>query len=254
MSEFVFDSIQSTPWSRWKAWFRACLAPPTCELCESLVPQVPALCPDCAEGLQLLGAALCARCALPFSATDSRPHLCGVCLAKPPSFEKAVSVFRFEKSAAQLLHRVKFSGRIQAFAPFFPEAAVKFRNMVESFAPERILPMPLSWRRRFRRGFNQSAVLAEELQRRSGCRIPWGPPVRRRFMTPQARKNRAERLQAMRGAFQVRHNEIWRGRRVLLVDDVLTTGASADALSAALLRAGAQRVQVFTLARVGRRI
>ncbi len=114
-------------------------------------------------------------------------------------------------------------------------------------------PLPLDWRRRWARGFNQSELLAREVARRWGA--PLARPVRRtRATAPQAGLTRAERRVNVGGAFAVRRPEAVRGLRVLLIDDVLTTGATASACAGALKRAGARSVTILTLARADRRL
>jgi ComF family protein len=115
-----------------------------------------------------------------------------------------------------------------------------------------IIPVPLHWRRRFQRGFNQAALLAARVARRYA--VPVVVAVRRRRATAtQAGLSNAKRRANVAGAFEVRRPRAVAGRRILLVDDVMTTGATASACAAALKRAGARYVAVLTLARVDRR-
>jgi ComF family protein len=116
-----------------------------------------------------------------------------------------------------------------------------------------IVPMPLHWRKRLERGFNQSELLARVLSRRTG--IPVLNALERRKPTaPQAGLTRAQRRSNVAGAFEAsRRRDRIDGRHVLLIDDVLTTGATASACAAVLKRAGARRVTVLTLARADRR-
>ena len=115
-----------------------------------------------------------------------------------------------------------------------------------------IVPMPLHWRKRLERGFNQSELLARFVARRTG--IPLVRGLQRRKRTdPQAGLTRAQRRTNVSGAFEVRRRRDVEGRHVLLIDDVLTTGATASACAGVLKRAGAKRVTVLTLARADRR-
>lgn len=115
-----------------------------------------------------------------------------------------------------------------------------------------IVPMPLHWRKRLQRGFNQAELLAKVVSRRSGVGIT--NALRRRKQTdPQAGLTRSQRRTNVAGAFEVSRREQVEGRHVLLIDDVLTTGATAGACAAALKRAGARRVTLLTLARADRR-
>ncbi len=195
----------------------------------------------------------CRVCALPFPAGTPPGRLCGDCLERPPSFQRARSAWEFEGTLPRLFHAFKFGGQVRALRPLLPVAVASFAAALEGFAPQALLPMPLAWWRRLRRGFNQSYVLAEILQKGLGTRIPHAQGIRRRGSPPQARRGRAERFRAMRGAFVVGRKGEVRGRRILVVDDVMTTGATVEALSKSLLQAGAEAVQVWTLARRGRK-
>jgi ComF family protein len=127
------------------------------------------------------------------------------------------------------------------------------RALPRAEAFDAIVPMPLHWVRRWRRGFNQSELLARVLAKRIG--VPVVAAVRRRKPTPpQAGLTSAQRRTNVAGAFVVKNSSQIRGQHVLLIDDVLTTGATARACAAALKRAGAAQVTVLTLARVDRRM
>lgn len=129
-----------------------------------------------------------------------------------------------------------------------------FRSAVGSFDPDLLVPMPLGWLRRWRRGFNQSYLLLKSLRHRAGIDVPIWRGVRRRTRAPQARLDRAARQRALSGAFLPIRSGDLKGRRLLIVDDVLTTGATAESLSKCLLQAGAHSVQVFAFARARRKV
>ena len=234
-------------------FFFACLAPPRCEACETLVPKVPSLCPDCVAGLRPLLGPHCRHCALPFERGSPSGRLCAECLERPPSFQKASSAFEFEGTAVRLCHDFKFGQQLQALQPVLPVALESFTKVLYDFAPQLLAPVPLGWWRRFRRGFNQSYVLAQALQQGLGSELPYLAGLRRRGTPPQARRGRADRHLAMRGVFEVQRPRLARGFRILIVDDIMTTGATVEALSKSLLQAGAEAVQVWTLARRGRK-
>ncbi len=234
-------------------WLRRCLAPSTCELCETLVVHPPDLCSTCEAGLKTLRREHCSCCALPFSAGSRDGHLCEDCLGQPPSFQKVSAAFEFAGSAEALLHALKFGRRLPLLPALTRRALLSFREAVQSFRPHALLPVPLGRWRRFRRGFNQSHALAAELNRVSGSGIPLVSGVHRRQASPQARKDRAERLRAMAGAFAVEKPQFFRKQRVLVLDDVMTTGATVESLGKSLLQAGAEAVQVYVLARTARK-
>jgi ComF family protein len=229
------------------------LAPQQCGLCDRLLREESYLCGACDEGLTLLPPSRCEICSLPFEGSFETEHRCGDCLAGAPNFAKASCTFRFEGGVVKLLHRLKFGGQWEALDALVPRALPGFREILAAFQPEWLVPVPLPWWRRLRRGFNQSMAIAMRLRSAANSKIPCFHGLRRRASQPQALRGREERGSALRGAFRVTRPESLRGRRLLVVDDVLTTGATAESLSKTLLQAGAQMVQVFTLARTQRR-
>jgi ComF family protein len=164
-------------------------------------------------------------------------------------FDAAYAYGEYEGPLRKLIHEFKYSGVSQL--------AAKLGPMMSGAMPreqrfEAIVPMPLHWRKRLERGFNQSELLAKVLSKRTG--IPVVNALRRRkSTTPQAGLTRAQRRTNVAGAFEADERERIDGRHVLLIDDVLTTGATASACAAVLKRAGARRVTVLTLARADRR-
>jgi ComF family protein len=174
--------------------------------------------------------------------------LCGLCRRGLTGFDAAYSFGSYDGELRQLVHLFKY-GRIQTLA----RPLAKFLSMAlpldRSF--DVIVPMPLHWRKRFQRGFNQSELLARAVGKR------WNVPVERlarriRATTVQAGLTSAKRRANVSGAFRAK--AAIRGKKVLLVDDVMTTGATASACASALKRAGAVSVTLLTLARVDRRL
>jgi len=164
-------------------------------------------------------------------------------------FDAAYSFGAYEGVLRELIHLFKY-GRVRSLAR--PLGAQLAAAIPQDQRFDVVAPVPLHWRRRLARGFNQAALLAAAVARRYA--VPVTRAVRRRRGTPsQAGLSNAQRRANVAGAFQVRRAERVRGRRVLLVDDVMTTGATASACAAALKRAGAAYVAVLTLARADRR-
>lgn len=234
-------------------FYGACLSPPTCEACPALVESPPELCLACRNSVITLREAHCRICALPFEKGSLTEHLCQECLETPPAFQRVQSAFEFRGSLPRLLHAFKFGACFPVLVPLLEAALPSFQETVEEFSPQALVPVPLGWWRRFRRGFNQSYVLAEGLRRALGIDLPILTELQRRGTSPQARRGRDERFRAMRGVFRVSSVPSFRGRRLLVIDDVLTTGATAESLGKSLLQAGAEAVQVWTLARTGRK-
>jgi ComF family protein len=193
----------------------------------------------------------CVDCHAPFvnRAPLDDEGRCALCRLGLSGFDAAYSFGEYDGALRKLIHLFKYSG-------VYPLAG-ELGGMMLSALPRDVrydvaVPMPLHWLRRWRRGFNQSELLARVAGRRLG--VPVRNAVRRRKSAPaQAGLTAAERRKNVAGAFEVSQRKHVEGRHVLLIDDVLTTGATAAACARALKRAGATRVTVLTLSRADRR-
>ena len=228
------------------------LLPPACLTCDAAVDSQGTLCAACWRGLHLLTAPLCRQCGVPFlhagqAGTDG---LCPACHEHPPAFGAARAALRYDEGARRLLLPFKHGDRTELAAPL---ARLMARAGADLLARTDLLaPVPLHWRRLLSRRYNQAALLARLVARIAGR--PMIPDLLRRTRpTPSlGERSAAERAALLEGAFAVTPSAAHRiaGRRVLLVDDVLTSGATAEACAAALLAAGAAVVDVLAAARV----
>jgi ComF family protein len=221
------------------------LYPPRCAACLVALEQDVPLCATCHTSLYPLGVA-CPRCAEPLDGAHALP--CRRCRRAPPPFAAIEAPWRYGGELATALLRLKFGGRhdlARQLAPLYQDAL-----RTAAIEVDLVVPVPLHWRRRLARGFDQAALLTA----RAGT-LP--APVERRVLrrvrsTPaQTGRGAAERRRNLRGAFAdpTRHRHRIAGRRVLLVDDVATTGATLAAAATALLAAGAAEVRGFAVAR-----
>lgn len=213
----------------------ACL-PHTCLLCAC--DSDDTLCPDCKSDLPRLPPG-CPYCAEPTE--DGR--VCGRCLAHPPHFDATYAPLAYAYPVDRLIHTYKYSGEL-ALAPWF--AAL----MAESIGPagfDCILPLPLHPLRLRERGFNQAAELARQLGKKLRFRVDLDSCRRRRATPPQAALPHKARADNVRGAFECTRR--FDGERLLLVDDVLTTGATANECARTLKSHGAALVSVAVVAR-----
>ncbi len=239
------------------AGFLHLVFPTPCHVCQRPLGfgRRSALCPACWDALERAPQGGCRRCGWPFPAAAAargaeRP-LCQRCRETHDQFEAARAVLLYRdggvaRAAILLCKHGRRLGLLQHLAALL--AAEAPADLMQR-AWDAVAPVPLHWRRRGRRGFNQAEALARAVGRRHGL------PVERRCLvrvraTPPQQGNAAARQRNVRDAFAVRRAARIAGRRVLLVDDVFTTGATANACAAALLAAGAAAVGVLTLARV----
>ena len=194
----------------------------------------------------------CVSCRTPFRNRFplDEHSLCGLCRAGARGFDGAYCFGAFEGTLRKLIHLFKYN-RMKPLAR--PLAGYLAAALPRDQRFEVVVPMPLHWRRRWQRGFNQAELLARRTARRAG--IPMVNAVRRtRATATQAGLSNARRRENVAGAFRVKKPRAVAGRRVLLIDDVMTTGATASACALALKRAGATSVALLTLARVDRRL
>ncbi len=194
----------------------------------------------------------CVSCRTPFQnrfPLDEQGR-CRLCCAGARGFDAAYCFGAYEGALRELIHLFKY-GRMKPLARTL--AAHLASALPRDHAFDLVVPMPLHWRRQWQRGFNQSELLARRTARRRG--IPMVNAVRRtRATAAQAGLSNARRRENVAGAFRVKKPRAVDGRRVLLIDDVMTTGATAAACSLALKRAGAKSVVLLALARVDRRL
>lgn len=175
---------------------------------------------------------------------------CALCRTGVRGFDAACCFGAYEGALRELIHLFKY-GRMRPLAGPLSDMVAAALPREEGF--DAVVAMPLHWRRRWERGFNQAELLARATARR--CGLPLVKAVRRvRATAPQAGLSNARRRENVAGAFRAIPGRPLEGKRVLLVDDVMTTGSTAGACALALKRAGARRVTLLTLARVDRRL
>jgi ComF family protein len=223
--------------------------PPACPLCGVLLDKdgSPVFCPACLAGMQPVVSPHCPRCLLPYPAVDGHDHLCQACLLDPPPFSAVTSVALYEDCLRQAVQRFKYRGAFSLDRPLGRLLAAALEADPAAGRPDLLVPVPLHVSRLRRRGYNQSLLLARGLGRRWRVPVPARLLVRTRPTIPQQGLKAAERRRNLKGAFRIR--KPLDGETVLLVDDVMTTGATARECSRVLLEAGAGRVAVAVLGR-----
>lgn len=224
--------------------------PPSCIACRAATGEAQALCAACWSNIGFIERPYCERLGTPFAVDLGAGLLSPAAIADPPVFARARAACRFDGTARELVHRLKYGDR--------PELALALGRMMAQAGRELlaeadlILPVPLHRTRLWSRRFNQAAVLAETVSRLSGK--PHDPLLLRRAKRTrqQVGLTRAQRAENLQGAFKVapESKPALENRRIVLVDDVLTTGSTVNAASRVLLRAGARSVDVLTFARV----
>lgn len=224
------------------------LLPPRCLACGTAVDRQGGLCAACWTRLTFIAPPHCACCGLPFDFAVPEETLCGACLAKPPPFDRARAVLVYDDGSRPLVLGFKHGDRIHAAGAYGTWLARAGAEILRD--ADLIVPVPLHRWRLFRRRYNQAALLSNALSKRSGVATVPDLLLRRRATRIQGGLGRLGRARNVKGAFALRRGAEVAGKRVVLVDDVLTTGATLAECAAVLRRAGAARVDVLTLARV----
>lgn len=216
--------------------------PPRCPGCGIIVDGDDAFCIDCWSGMEFLGEPCCARCGLPFEHAMGEGAACGTCLADPPPFDSARAVLAYGDVARKVALRLKYGRRLGLARLIARHMA---RQLPSFEQPLLIVPVPLHRWRLWWRGFNQSALIADHLGRLSGLKVDKHALLRTRATQPLRGMHAGQRAKAVRGAFALAEGHGLKGRAVLLIDDVHTSGATAAACARVLKRAGASRVHVL---------
>ena len=226
------------------------ILPPTCLACRTPVGEGGGLCPRCWVGAGFIERPYYERLGTPFPSDHGGSLISPAALAEPPAYARARAVARYGDVVRDLTHMLKYGDRLDLVHALGRRMT---RAAAELLADADVLvPVPLHWTRLWQRRFNQSSVLARAVSKFSGVPAADHLLARARATPPQFGLARKERARNVQGAFEVpkaRRIEV-KGKKLVLVDDILTTGATVDACTKVLLRAGAARVDVLVLARV----
>jgi ComF family protein len=214
--------------------------PARCAGCGTIVDEVHSFCPDCWKQVEFLGDNGCSTCGIPLEATEAAE--CGVCIARPPRIHRTRSAVAYDELSRSIALRLKYGRKVALARTMAPLLRADDKAI--------LVPVPLHRGRLWQRGFNQSALVARELAKATGYRSE--PHLLKRVKATPALKGMSlrQRRKVVAGAFAVDSSAELEGRTVVLIDDVLTTGSTANACARALRRAGAERVELVSWARV----
>lgn len=225
--------------------------PPLCIVCREPVADAGSLCPACWSTLHFLDGPVCAVCGLPFDFDPAGETVCAACLAHPPAFDRARAILRYDDISRKPILAIKRADRLDLVPAFGRWLERTGRELLAG--SDVLMPVPLHRARLWRRRYNQAAELARALSRCSGLPLDVLSLRRTRRTPSQGEMPSAQaRRRNVRGAFAAERGAAVAGKRIVLVDDVLTTGATVNACAKALKRAGAAEVYVLALARVVR--
>jgi ComF family protein len=236
--------------SRTLHWFLDLIFPPVCPVCQSLFDsrrKDRVICSACRKAIRFVTPPLCPRCGLPYP--GGRAHLCAACLKERRYFASHRTAALYDGALKEMIHRFKYQGVFPLTQVLGDLLEPVLKAIRREHRVDVLIPVPLHIRRLRERGFNQALLLVKELSKRSG--IPYQERVLAKIReTPeQISLKKRERAKNVKGVFEVTDQGAIKGKRVVLVDDVYTTGATVNECSRALLQAGAKQVAVLTVAR-----
>lgn len=224
--------------------------PPRCHGCGLVVDQDDSLCPACWARLRFIGDPRCIACGIPFEIAMGVDALCGACMERPPHFQQARAAVLYDDLPRSILMRFKYGGRPHLARMMARHMRLAARAWLEDEGAV-LVPVPLARWRLWRRGYNQAGLIARELQRHCPAVMLPDALVRHRATRVSGTLSRYQRFGNVKGAFRLNERARDRiiGRKVILIDDVMTSGATADSCAQVLVKGGAAAVHVLTWAR-----
>ena len=246
-----FVNPQISKMHQWVNWWLGRLYPEVCQVCDKEKASFyeSYRCGSCRSGVEFIELPFCKRCGTPFEGEITNEFTCSNCLDQELHFRSARAAVRLTRVVQDVVHAYKYEGGLW----FEPLLAGWLADHAAEVLPPRewdwIVPVPLHWWKARQRSFNQAERLGSILSKATGISMNTKLVRRNRATDTQTRLNRQERAENMKRAFEYRAKERIEGKRIILVDDVLTTGATASACAKVLMRNGAAVVDVWTVAR-----
>jgi ComF family protein len=223
--------------------------PSQCACCERFLGEAEqGLCSDCLSRVRWIEPPFCTVCGVPFISPEAGLHPCGTCRSRPRHFTTARALGYYVGPLQEIIHRWKYQGRLSLTPLLGRWMSEGLSRFWEPDSLELLIPVPLHTERLRDRGFNQSLLLVRAVSRHTGIPFARALLQKRRATVPQIHLSGRERERAVKGTYEVVRKDRLKGGSILLVDDVYTTGATVNECARVLVKAGANRVEVLTLA------
>ncbi len=227
------------------------ILPPRCAFCGKVMNEDKGICDDCIAQIDFLNHDICYRCGYPYgNILDKKGHkLCGKCAGKRGGlFRLSRSAYGYDDFSKKLILDLKFNDKTD-LAPLLAKMMYVAGQDIFTAGVDVIVPVPLHYTRLLKRKYNQSALLAKELGKLTGIPVLYNSLVKKRITKPQVECSGMERIKNLKNAFALSHPEDLSGKRVLLIDDVLTTGSTLHECAQTLKKAKPLSIDTLTIAR-----
>jgi len=225
------------------------LFPPVCPACKLIVGKHGSLCVDCWNNIHFIEEPFCYKCGTPFAYKIGEKAICASCMQRKTPYLQARSLFKYDENSKSQILALKYHDKT-ALAPIFADWLTRIASELADKDPL-IIPVPLHYYRFVARRYNQAALLAYALGKRTGLKVLPDTLIKKRKTPPQEGLSRKQREDNLRGAFAIGKNKsaLLKGRSVILIDDVMTTGATIEACCRTLNDAGVRDIYILTIAR-----
>ena len=232
-----------------KELFLQILFPKTCPICEDILEKHREICSKCEKDLQYISEPKCKKCSKPFEALQEGEQIreyCHDCTKTAHSYKFGMSVFQYNDKIKQSIYRFKYQNQ-RTYAGFYGKAmALRYGGIIRESGIQILMPVPVSHKKKIIRGYNQAELMAQVLGKELNIPVDTDALIRSRDTVPQKELNINERRNNLKNAFKIKENVI-EYKKILLVDDIYTTGSTIDACAEALRQAGAKEVYFISL-------
>lgn len=227
------------------------ILPHRCIACGDIVDSGGLVCKKCFENIDFITEPCCNICGVPFDYADEKQLVCINCLNDNPAFDLARSVFVYDGVGRKLAIAFKYADRTEAtnyFSLLMVNAGKIFFNNPD-FLPDLIIPVPVHRKKLILRKYNQSALLAKSISQKTGIKYNYSVLARTKNTKPQSEFGKKDRFKNVKDVFAIKDNAIIKDKNVLLIDDVLTTGATVSECAKVMKKNGAKKVYILALSR-----
>ena len=222
------------------------ILPTRCFSCASLVQGESGFCSQCWQSFNFISKPFCGCCGRSFTINLDHQAMCGNCIKSPPSYDMARSLFKFDETTKKLIHSFKYYDQTILGTKFARMLVARYGRELDG--ADLIIPVPMHKLKRLLRMYNQAGVLAVAIGKETGKRVEQGLLKKTKWTKPQTYLQRAQRLKNIAGSISLVDASVVDGKKVILVDDVITTGTTLNACARILKKAGAKAVIAISIA------